>query len=109
MPNYRFTTDDGDQVDRAEETIELADDRVAAEEAQKALADIAKEKLPYRSRADFHAHVEDEGGNEVYRASLQFRGATAEEGRAMQEWEDRAADDAAETVSKAISSSRRHS
>lgn len=106
MPKYRFTTDDGEQIDRSDDPVHLPNDDIAAQEAQKALADIAKEKLPDGSHLDFHAHVEDDDGNDVYKASLKFRGQTAREAQAEKEEADRSADEAAETVSKAIASSK---
>ncbi len=104
MPKYQFTTDDGEHVDRSEEVVDLPSDDAAADEAQRALADMAKEQLPDGSHIEFHAQVEDGEGNDVYRASLKFRGETAEETRAAQESADKAADEAADRVSKAISS-----
>ncbi|WP_441473328.1 DUF6894 family protein [Bosea sp. RAF48] len=40
---------------------------------QRALADMAKDKLPDGNRFDLRARVENEAGQEVYRASLKFK------------------------------------
>lgn len=82
MPKYRFTTDDGDKLDVSPDRLELPDDRAASREAQRALADMAHEKLPDGSHLDIRVGVENENAEVVYQASLVFEGETAEDMRA---------------------------
>jgi len=76
MPSYRFTTDNGKKVDKDDESMAFKDDKSAAKAAQEALADMAKEGLPDGERLDLSASVENEAGEEIYRASLKFRKET---------------------------------
>lgn len=80
MPKYRYTTHDGEKTTRGDGPIDLPDDKAAADEAQRGLADIAKEKLPDGSQTE-RVSVEDEAEEVIYQASLKFRGETAEEMR----------------------------
>ncbi|MGO4405684.1 hypothetical protein AB4Z10_15655 [Bosea sp. RAF48] len=73
MPKFRFTTEDGNRVDRDEKPLDFPDEKAAKEDAQRALADMAKDKLPDGNRFDLRARVENEAGQEVYRASLKFK------------------------------------
>lgn len=81
MPKYRYTTHDGENTTRGDELIDLPDDKTAADEAQRGLADIAKEQLPDGSQTEFRVAVEDQAEEVVYQASLKFRGETAEDMR----------------------------
>jgi len=79
MPKYRYTTDDGEKTTRGDQPLDLPNDKIAAEEAQRGLADIAKEKLPDGSQTEFRVAVEDEAEEVIYQASLIFKGETAED------------------------------
>jgi len=81
LPKYRYTTHDGEKTSRADESLEFPDDKSAADEAQRGLADIAKEKLPDGSQTEFRITVEDENEDVIYQASLKFKGETAEDKR----------------------------
>lgn len=78
MPKYTITTDAGDGPERIDEPVEFPDTKAATDDAQIALADMARDKLPNGKHADFAVAVEDEGGKEIYRAALSFH-AQAEE------------------------------
>lgn len=73
MPKYNFTTNDGSGPETTDEPLALPNDNSAADEAQNALVDMAREHLPDGSVADFDAAVADEQGKEIYTASLRLR------------------------------------
>lgn len=81
MPKYRFTTTNGAQVDVGSYWLEFPDDRAASQEAQRALADMAKDELPDGAHLELRIAVENRAGDVVYQASLDFRGETAEQMR----------------------------
>ncbi|MCV9937413.1 hypothetical protein OIU35_13730 [Boseaceae bacterium BT-24-1] len=54
--------------------IDFSSEEGAAAEAQRALADMAKYDLPNCQRLSMKTHVRNEAGEEVYRASLDFKG-----------------------------------
>lgn len=82
MPKYRFTTDDGDTVDISPDWLEFPDDQAAIREAQRALADMAKESLPDGPHKDMRVAVEVVGGEVIYQASLEFNGESGSDMRA---------------------------
>lgn len=73
MPKFRFTTQDGNKIDRDDVPLEFPDEKAATDDAQRALVDMADDKLPDGERADLSASVENEAGEEIYRASLTFK------------------------------------
>lgn len=73
MPKYRFTTEEGNRVERDEEPLNFPSEKAAMDDAQRALADMAKDKLPGSNRLDLRASIENESGQEIYRASLRFK------------------------------------
>jgi len=81
MPKYRFTTDDGDRLDTSRDQLLLPNDQAAAREAQRALADMLNENLPDGARLNMRVAVENEAGEVVYQASLEFNGETASDMR----------------------------
>lgn len=72
MAKFRITTKDskGSSTSR----IDFSNEEGAAAEAQRALADMAKDDLPNGQRLSMKTHVRNEAGEEVYRASLDFKG-----------------------------------
>jgi hypothetical protein len=80
----------------------LASDKAAADAAQVALADMAHDVLPDGTSVDLTAAVENSAGEEIYHASLKFRGETAEQARSKTADLETAADDAAEAVARAL-------
>jgi hypothetical protein len=89
MPKFRFTTQDGDKIDRDDEPLEFPSERAATDDAQRALVDMASDKLPNGERADLSASVENEAGAEIYRASLKFRREDSQPSRSRSEDEGR--------------------
>lgn len=81
MPKYRFTTDDGHTLDLDPDRLDFPNDEAAACEAQRALADMAAEHLPDGSHLDMRVSVENEAGEVIYQASLEFNGETGEKMR----------------------------
>lgn len=72
MPKFIVTTDDGSGTQRLEDGASFETEKAATDDAQIALADMAHDALPDGSHARFEASVEDETGDQVYRASLEF-------------------------------------
>jgi len=77
MPRYRFTTDDGDKLDVNDDWLDFLNDDAAAQEAQRVLADTARDQLPDGPHLEMRISVENELGEVVYQASLDFHGETA--------------------------------
>ncbi|WP_210171887.1 DUF6894 family protein, partial [Bosea sp. Root670] len=73
MPKFRFTNEEGGHVDRDDQSLEFPDARAATDDAQRALVDMASDKLPVDDGLDLSASVENDAGEEIYRASLKFR------------------------------------
>ncbi|WID99359.1 hypothetical protein QO058_14670 [Bosea vestrisii] len=95
MPKYTITTNDSESVERSEEPLEFPHTKAATDDAQVALGEMAREKLPNGKRADFGVSVEDETGKEVYRADLNFSAKTEDD--LDRESEEADADDVAVT------------
>lgn len=79
MSKYTFTTNDSERVERSDEPLEFPDTKAATDDAQIALAEMAREKLPNGKHADFSVHVENEDGKPIYQASLTFNAKTEAE------------------------------
>lgn len=77
-PKFRITTQD--PKGRARHSLDYPNEAAATDDAQRALADMAKDHLPDGERADFKVQVEDEAGHRLYRGCLGFRGGP-DEGR----------------------------
>jgi hypothetical protein len=71
MPKFRITTED--PKGRSRSTISAANEEAAAAEAQRGLADMTQDNLPDGSKMNLKAKVENDSGDEVYCASLDFR------------------------------------
>ena len=82
MPKYRFTTDDGHKLDSSPDRLEFPDDEAAARKAQRALAGMANDQLPDGAHIDMRVSVENEAGEVIYQASLEFNGETGNDMRA---------------------------
>lgn len=79
MPKYRFTTDDGRRFDVSPDRVDLPNDEAAAREAQRALAGMATDRLPNGAHLDMSVSVQNEAGEVIYQASLEFNGTTGAE------------------------------
>ncbi|KRE00642.1 hypothetical protein ASE63_26315 [Bosea sp. Root381] len=97
MPKFTVTTDNSDG-EHSEEPIHFPSTKAATDDAQVALAEMAREKLPDGKHADFGVKVEDEGGTEIYRAGLSFNAKTADDIRREDQEADAAADDVANSL-----------
>ncbi|SEM20451.1 hypothetical protein SAMN04515666_108159 [Bosea lupini] len=82
MPKYRFMTDDGDTLDLNPDWLDFPDDKAAIREAQRALADMARDSLPDGPHRVMRVVVEVVGGGVVYQASLEFNGEASSDMRA---------------------------
>ncbi|MCV9937141.1 hypothetical protein OIU35_12270 [Boseaceae bacterium BT-24-1] len=72
MPKYRVITKD--PSGSAPQLMDFPSEQAATDDAQRSLVDMAKETLPNGERAHFKVRVQDQAGDEVYRASLDFKG-----------------------------------
>jgi hypothetical protein len=73
MPRYYFDIHDGETFTQDLEGMVLEDIEAAQAEAQRALSEVAKDKLPDKNRRDFTATVRDEAGQTVLRITLLLR------------------------------------
>ena len=102
MPRYFITSDDGSGPQRQPEPVDFPDEKAATDDAQSSLADMAGEMLPDGKHAAFSIKLDDEGGEEIYRASLQFDASTGDETRAAAADDARDSDAAADSVAALI-------
>jgi hypothetical protein len=79
MTKYTVTTVDGSGPLNPEDRAIFVTEKAATDDAQNALADMARDALPDGSHARFEANVEDDTGEQVYRASLEFNAQGREE------------------------------
>lgn len=70
MPRYFFDTSDGERFFPDDEGMGLESIEAAKAEGQKALPDMAKDKLPDGNFRSFVISVRDEGGQVVLRMAL---------------------------------------
>ncbi len=70
MARFYFDIDDGEQFEPDEQGEECGDAQAARDMALRVVTDIAREKLPDGSRRDLVAHVRDETGRVLLRATL---------------------------------------
>lgn len=97
MPKFTITTDNSDG-EHSDEPIHFPNTKAATDDAQVALAEMARDKLPDGKHADFGVKVEDEAGKEIYRADLIFNARL----EADIDREDQEADAAADDVASAL-------
>ncbi|AMJ62767.1 DUF6894 family protein [Bosea sp. PAMC 26642] len=72
MARFFFDTHDDGSVDLDTSGVDLPDEAAARDEAQRALSDMVREKLPNSEHLDFGVIVRDEAGAQIYVASLTF-------------------------------------
>jgi hypothetical protein len=72
MPSYTITTNNGDGTERTQVPLKFRDTKAATDDAQVALSDMAREKLPDGKHAELEVSVKDDAGKHVYRAGLSF-------------------------------------
>lgn len=95
MPKFMITTNAGDGAEGCDEALEFPYTKAATDDAQIALVEMAREKLPNGKRADFGVQVENADGKEVYRAGLRFEAKTEEDIDRDEEEADAAVDEIA--------------
>lgn len=79
MPKYRVTTDVGEGAEPDDEPMEFETHQAACHDAQVALAEMAKERMPLDRDRHFGVEIHDDAGQSVYSASLDFKtGARAD-------------------------------
>ncbi|RYE88816.1 MAG: hypothetical protein EOP19_00075 [Hyphomicrobiales bacterium] len=76
MPTFNVRMDTGDGPDDGE-PIDFPDAKQAAYDAQVAMAEVAREKIPGEKRAALGIEIDDVDGNVVYRATMDFQGRDA--------------------------------
>lgn len=79
MPKFTITTDNGEGAEHSDEALEFPHTKAATDDAQVALAEMARDKLPDGKRADFAVKVANDGGKEIYRANLHFEAKTQDD------------------------------
>lgn len=99
MPKFTIITYTGRGPELNEEPLEFPDQKAATDDAQIALAEMARERLPNGKSAGFEVRVADASGKDVYVATLQFAAKT--ESDLKRDAEDAAA--AAEEVAALLS------
>lgn len=101
MSKFTVTTDAGNGPETADEPIEFSSTKAATDDAQVALAEMARENLPDGKHADFAVKVEDDAGTEVYRAGLSFTAKDKGDLDREDEESDAAADEVAANLARA--------
>ena len=74
MPHYYFDTDDQDFLHNDDDGVELTSDAAASAIAQRALSEMARDRLPDGNPRTFLASVRNEAGKVIYRATLTLKG-----------------------------------
>ena len=73
LPKFYFDTFDGDQTAIDTDGIECPSRRMVQHQAIDALPDMAREILPDGPSRTFRVEVRDDGGNVVFRATLELQ------------------------------------
>lgn len=74
MPTYTIRTDSGDGPDGSKEPMEFPHRQAACDDAQVALTEMAKERIPIERSAHFAVEIDDDAGQRVYKATLHIDG-----------------------------------
>lgn len=77
MPTYNVRVDVGAGPDQGE-PMEFPDVGAARQDAQVAMAELARDKIPGEKKAHLAVEIDDENGTPVYRAELDFTGREGE-------------------------------
>lgn len=70
MPIFNVRVDAGDGPDELGDPIDFPHDKAAREDAQKALAEMARDRMPLDRDTHFGVEIADEAGRRIYKASL---------------------------------------
>lgn len=103
MPKFTMITDAGHGPEVPDEPLHFLDKQAATDDAQIALAEMAREKLPNGKRADFAVNVADETGRPIYAAEMHFAAKSEDD----MDREDAEADAVAQDIADALASSSR--
>lgn len=102
MPKFRVKSETSEVVEPYEELLEFPHIKAATDDAQVALAEMAREILPNGKRANIRVSVENDVGKELFRAGLSF--SCQDEGDLDRECKacDAAADDVASHLASGL-------
>lgn len=70
MPTFNVRVATGDGPDDPGDPIDFPDDKTARKDAQKALADMARERMPLDRDTHLSVEVQDRAGRLIYKGSL---------------------------------------
>ncbi len=74
MPTYNVRMDSGDGPDDGE-AMDFPDVDKACRDALVAMTEIARERIPGETKAHLGIEIDDEDGQPVYRAEMNFQGS----------------------------------
>ncbi len=74
MPTYTVRIENGHGADGSNETIDFPHRQAACDDAQVALTEMAKERIPIERSAHFGVEIDDDAGQRVYTATLHIDG-----------------------------------
>lgn len=100
MPKFTIITDAGHGPEVPDEPLQFPDKKAATDDAQIAIAEMARDKLPNGKRADFAVKVKDEAGKDIYAAEMHFNARTEEDLLRDDQEADAAARDVADALAK---------
>lgn len=98
MPKFTITIEAGDGPEQFDEAIEFPDIKAATDDAQIALAEMVRDKLPNGKQADFGVKVEDADGKQVYQAEMHFTARNEDDIAEAEANTDAAARDVASSI-----------
>lgn len=101
MPTFTIVTEI-DNSDRADDPIDFPHADAAIDDAQIALADMARERLPNGKRAAFAVMVVDNAGDRIYAAEMHFVAKTKDDMIREEEEADAAAREIASRLGTAL-------
>lgn len=88
-------TDNSTETNTSREDIYFPNTKAATDDAQVALGEMVRDKLPDGKHTDFGVQVEDDAGKQVYRATVNFDATSEAEIEREGDEADAAADDVA--------------
>ncbi|KRE04364.1 hypothetical protein ASE63_25430 [Bosea sp. Root381] len=72
MPKFTITTETGQGPETYDEPVEFPHATAAEHDAQVALTEMCREGLPHDKSARYGVRIQDDAGNQVYKAALHF-------------------------------------
>lgn len=98
MQKFTIITNAGHGPEAPDEAMEFCDKKAATDDAQIAIAEMARDRLSNGKRADFAVKVAVEDGTAIYAAEMHFSATTKDD----MDREDAEADAAAQEIADAI-------